>query len=99
MVAAMRTRVLAQWVFVLLASAACLSSAFAKKKVVPQAFPIKILEAKSVYLDCDCRKEMVVSVPSALPELLDWGRYGDLFDFNANTGQLTLGHSRDSHGH
>jgi hypothetical protein len=75
MVAAMRTRVLAQWVFVLLASAACLSSAFAKKKVVPQAFPIKILEAKSVYLDCDCRKEMAVSVPSALPELLDWGRY------------------------
>jgi hypothetical protein len=31
--------------------------------------------------------------------LLDWGRYGDLFDFDANTGQLTLGHSRDSHGH
>ena len=31
--------------------------------------------------------------------LLDWGRYGDLFDFDANTGQLTLGHSRNSHGH
>jgi NitT/TauT family transport system ATP-binding protein len=23
---------------------------------------------------------------------IDWGRYGQLFDFNANTGQLTLEH-------
>jgi hypothetical protein len=71
----MRTRGLVQRVFLLLlASAACLSPALAKKHA-PPAFPIKILEAKSVYLDCDCRKEMAVSVPNALPELLDWGRY------------------------
>jgi hypothetical protein len=70
----MRTRGWAQRVFLLLASAACLSPAFAKKNA-PAAFPIKILGAKSVYLDCDCRKEMAVSVPNALPELLDWGRY------------------------
>jgi len=35
----------------------------------------KILQAKSAYLDCDCRKEMAASAPSALPELMDWGRY------------------------
>ena len=35
----------------------------------------KILQAKSVFLDCDCRKEMAGSVRSALPEVLDWGRY------------------------
>ena len=29
---------------------------------------------------------------------IDWGRYGELFDFDANTGQLTLGHSHGPDG-
>ncbi len=71
----MKMRGLAQRILLLLiASAACPPAAFAKTHE-PPPFPIKILEAKSVYLDCDCRKEMAVSVPNALPELLDWGRY------------------------
>ena len=27
---------------------------------------------------------------------VDWGRYGELFDFDAHTGQLTLDHSLDA---
>jgi hypothetical protein len=44
-----------------------------KEKVAPLSS--KILQARTVFLDCDCRKEMAISVPTALPELLDWGRY------------------------
>ena len=29
---------------------------------------------------------------------VDWGRYGELFDFDANTGQLTLDHHHGSDG-
>jgi len=29
---------------------------------------------------------------------IDWGRYGELFDFDANTGRLTLKHSHRPHG-
>jgi hypothetical protein len=46
-----------------------------KTKKEPAPFSPKILQARTVFLDCDCRKEMAVSVPTALPELLDWGRY------------------------
>jgi hypothetical protein len=60
--------------FLIAASALCQASSDKKKKETPP-LSIKILQAKTVYVDCDCRKEMAVSVPSALPELLDWGRY------------------------
>ena len=30
---------------------------------------------------------------------IDWGRYGELFDFDANTGQLTLDHPQNPGGH
>lgn len=56
----------------LFASALCQPSS-AKKQNAPIS-PL-ILKAKTVYLDCDCRREMRASVPHALPELLDWGRY------------------------
>lgn len=48
--------------------------AFAKKRDQPPLSP-KILAARSVYLDCDCRKEMRASLKNALPEMLDWGRF------------------------
>jgi hypothetical protein len=47
---------------------------YAKKRERVPVSP-KILQAKSVFLDCDCRKEMASSVRRALPEVLDWGRY------------------------
>jgi hypothetical protein len=65
---------LAQSVLSLLILTAFHLSAFAKKRE-PPSLPAKILEARSVYLDCDCRKEMVVSLKNALPEMLDWGRF------------------------
>jgi hypothetical protein len=46
-----------------------------KKAEEPLRLSPKILEAKSVYLDCDCRREMAASVPNALFEMRDWGRY------------------------
>jgi hypothetical protein len=71
----MNTRKSAESFFLLMfASLALLQPSFAKTHERPPLWP-KILQAKSVYLDCDCRKEMAVSVASALPELLDWGRY------------------------
>jgi len=64
------------FLFLLIASSAlCQANSGKTKKKETPPLSVKILEAKSVYLDCDCRKEMAVSVPSALPELLDWGRY------------------------
>jgi len=76
-VPAMKTRRLAPEIFLLLLALALLCPpVFAKTKTKerPPLNP-KILAAKSIYLDCDCRKEMAVSLASALPELLDWGRY------------------------
>jgi hypothetical protein len=72
----MTTRRLAGFLllFLIAASALCQASSEKKKKETPP-LSIKILQAKTVYVDCDCRKEMAVSVASALPELLDWGRY------------------------
>jgi hypothetical protein len=62
--------------FFLLVGAALCQASFAKTKTKEhRPLSPKILAAKSIYLDCDCRKEMAVSVPNALPELLDWGRY------------------------
>jgi hypothetical protein len=58
------------------------SQVFAQKRERSRPISPKILKAKSVYLDCDCRKEMAASVPSALPELLDWGRYEVIHDRN-----------------
>jgi hypothetical protein len=58
----------------LFAPAALCQWGLAKTRERPPLSP-KILQAKSVYLDCDCRKQMAVSVRAALPELLDWGRY------------------------
>ncbi len=29
---------------------------------------------------------------------VDWGRYGELFDFDSNTGQLSLDHNHDLRG-
>src|ERR1700732_1157046 len=71
----MKTSTLAQ-LFVLLLAALCVfcQSGFAKKRERVPLSP-KILQAKSVFLDCDCRKEMAASVRSALPEMLAWGRY------------------------
>jgi hypothetical protein len=73
----MKTRRLAPEFFLLLLAPAVLCPPlFAKTKTKehPPLSP-KILAAKSIYLDCDCRKEMAVSLANALPELLDWGRY------------------------
>jgi hypothetical protein len=72
----MTTRRLAEFLllFLIASSALCQASSGKKKNETP-TLSIKILQAKTVYLDCDCRKEMAVSVPSALAELLDWGRY------------------------
>lgn len=64
----------AQLAVVLLALNVFVPAAFAKKHERPP-FPTKILEASSVFVDCDCRKEMAASVPNAMPELLDWGRF------------------------
>jgi hypothetical protein len=50
-----------------------------KRDQVRPVWP-KILQAKSAYLDCDCRKEMAAAAPSALPELLNWGRYEVVHD-------------------
>lgn len=73
----MKTRRVAPEFFLLMLAAALLCSPiFAKtKKKQPPPLNPKILAAKSIYLDCDCRREMAVSLASALPELLDWGRY------------------------
>jgi len=72
----MKTRRLAGFflLFLIASSSLCQASSGKKKNETPP-LSIKILQAKTVYLDCDCRKEMAVSVPSALAELLDWGRY------------------------
>lgn len=73
----MNTRRLAPEFFLLLLAPAVLCPplwAKTKKKERPPLSP-KILAAKSIYLDCDCRREMAVSLANALPELLDWGRY------------------------
>lgn len=67
-------RRLAQSALVLLLLAANVFSVYAKSHQQPP-FPEKILEANTVYLDCDCRKEMTESVKSALPEVLSWGRF------------------------
>jgi hypothetical protein len=72
----MNTRRLAgSFLLILFASTAFCQLSFAKKTHENPPLSPKILEATAVYLDCDCRKEMAVSVPSAVPELLDWGRY------------------------
>src|ERR1700730_6552368 len=72
----MKTRRLAGFflLFLISSSSLCQASSGKKKNETPP-LSAKILQAKTVYLDCDCRKEMAVSVPSALAELLDWGRY------------------------
>jgi hypothetical protein len=71
----MKTKRFAQWFIVFLAALPLSHRpVFAKKHERPPLSP-KIFQAKSVYLDCDCRREMAVSVRSALPEVLDWGHY------------------------
>jgi hypothetical protein len=65
---------LAQSVLVLFVLLLSLPLASAKKRETPP-LPAKIMEAKSVYVDCDCRKEMAASRKNAVPELLDWGRF------------------------
>jgi hypothetical protein len=45
------------------------------KKREPPPLPAKLMEARSAYVDCDCRKEMAASLRSAVPELLAWGRF------------------------
>ena len=76
-VPAMKTRRLAPEIFLLLLALAVLCPPIFAKTKTKEHPPLnpKILAAKSIYLDCDCRKEMAVSLASALPELLDWGRY------------------------
>jgi len=59
---------------VLLAVAVLCGPAVAKKRENPP-LPDKILRAKTVFLDCDCRREMAGSVKSVLPTMLEWGRY------------------------
>jgi hypothetical protein len=73
----MTTRRLARFflLFLIASSALCQASSGKTKKKETPPLSVKILQARTVYLDCDCRKEMAVSVPSAIPELLDWGRY------------------------
>jgi hypothetical protein len=73
----MKNRTLASWFLLFLFASAVLCQPGSAKTKKHERAPLspKVLQAKSVYLDCDCRKEMAVSVPSALPELLDWGRY------------------------
>ena len=73
----MKTRRLAPEFFLLLLAPAVLCPPLFGKTKTKEHPPLspKILAAKSIYLDCDCRKEMAVSVANALPELLDWGRY------------------------
>jgi hypothetical protein len=82
-VSPMKLRSLAESFPLILTAAAlfCLPLFAQKRERNPPISP-KLLQAKSVYLDCDCRKEMAASVPSALPELLDWGRYEVLHDWN-----------------
>jgi hypothetical protein len=71
----MKTSAVAQsFLLSLVAFAILCQPGYAKKRERVPLSP-KILEAKSVFLDCDCRKEMAGSVRSALPEMLDWGRY------------------------
>src|SRR4029077_21108590 len=71
----MKTRRFAgSFLLLLITSTALCQASSGKKKSVPPPLSIKILQAKTVYLDCDCRTAMGGSVPSALPELLDWGR-------------------------
>jgi len=65
---------LAQSALALFVVVASVPSIWAKTHEQPP-FPEKILEANTVYLDCDCRKEMTESVKSALPEVLSWGRF------------------------
>ena len=73
----MTTRRAAPEFFLLMLTTALLCPPIFGKTKAKQPPPLnpKILAAKSIYLDCDCRKEMAVSLASALPELLDWGRY------------------------
>lgn len=67
---------------ILIAAALLSHPVFAQKQERNPSISPKILQAKSVYLDCDCRKEMAASVPGALPELLGWGRYEVVHDRN-----------------
>jgi len=76
------TRTAASVSLILIAAAFLSYLAFAQKRERTRPISPKILQAKSAFLDCDCRKEMAASVPSALPELLDWGRYEVVRDRN-----------------
>jgi len=67
------TRLIELPLFLLLAWTASSQASFAKKQ--PPPLSPKILKAQTVYLDCDCRREMKASVPNALPEFFEWGRY------------------------
>lgn len=67
------TRLLESLFFLLLAWAMLCQPSVAKKQPLP--ISPKILKAQTVYLDCDCRKEMKASVPNALTEFFEWGRY------------------------
>jgi hypothetical protein len=79
----MKLATFAEPLSLILTAAALLShTVFAQKRERSRSISPKILQAKSAYLDCDCRKEMAASVPSALPELLDWGRYEVVPDRN-----------------
>jgi len=73
----MTTRASAGFLLLLFASALVCQAGPKKTKAKqePAPFSPKILQARTVFLDCDCRKEMALSVPTAAPELLDWGRY------------------------
>jgi len=70
----MKTSMLARSFLLSLLALAFCQPGYAKKGDRVPLSP-QILQAKSVFLDCDCRKEMAGSVRSALPEMLDWGRY------------------------
>lgn len=67
------TRLIESPLFLLLAGIVFCQPSFAKKQPLP--ISPKILKAQTVYLDCDCRREMKASVPSAITQFFEWGRY------------------------
>jgi hypothetical protein len=71
MEAAMRkiTKILAVFAWLVL-----IPSAFAKKAERP-ALPPKVLQANSVYVDCECPRALAVAHSRAIQQLQEWGRF------------------------
>jgi hypothetical protein len=67
-------RRLIRFLAILSCMAAFVSSSLAANTEHPR-LPAKITEANSVYVDCDCPRELAAAREAALHQLEDWGRF------------------------